>query len=99
VVKDYQVPEVFIDNDEWSRKAAIEIFATEKPEVLFVDEEDLEKIGEINLSLPPIRNGASRAIEVSMLFGDTKLKVKAKNLDSDDEVAADLDFLMMHKAQ
>jgi Hsp70 protein len=97
VVKDHQVPDVFIDNDASSREAAIEIFATEQAEVLFVDEHDVEKIGEINLKLPPIDENKSRTIEVSMFFGDTKLKVKAKSLESDEEVEADLDFLTMHR--
>ncbi len=99
VVKDHQVPDIFIDNDASSREAAIEIFATEKPEVLFVDEDGVEKIGEIDLKLPPIDEKQSRTIEVSMLFGDTKLKVKAKSLESDEEVEADLDFLTMHRQQ
>lgn len=99
VVKDHRVPDVFIDNDVSSREAAIEIFATEKPEVLFVDEEEVEKIGEITLILPPIGENRNRSIEVSMLFGDTKLKVKAKSLESDEEVEADLDFLTMHRPQ
>ncbi len=99
VVKDHQVPDVFIDNDASSREAAIEIFATEKPEALFVDEDGIEKIGEIDLKLPPLDENQSRTIEVSMLFGDTKLKVKAKSLESNEEVEADLDFLTMHRQQ
>jgi len=99
VIKDHRVPDVFIDNDASSREAAIEIFATEKPEVLFVDEDGVEKIGEITLKLPPTGENRNRSIEVSMLFGDTKLKVKAKSLESDEEVEADLDFLTMHRPQ
>ena len=76
------------------QEATIRIFASKKTDVFFVDEADVTQIGEIDLKLPPIEG--TRRVEVTMYFGDTKVKVKAKSLESDHEVEAELDFLTGH---
>jgi hypothetical protein len=48
--------------------------------------------------MPSTRGGLNRGVEVTMYFGDTKLKVKARDCTegSDSEVETELDFLITH---
>ncbi len=97
VEKNHQVLDTFIHKSKDMHQAHIEIFASEKQNVLFVDENDVDKVGEILLKLPPLNGVKQRKIGVTMFFGDTKLKIKAKCLASNSEVEAELNFLTMYR--
>ncbi len=97
VEKNHQALETFVHKSLSMQEAHIEIFASEKRQVLFVDEPDVHKVGEIILKLPPVQGEQYRRIGVSMFFGDTKLKIKAKCLLSNHEVEAELNFLTMYR--
>lgn len=97
VEKDHEVLDTFIHKSKDQHEARIEIFASEKRNVLFVDEKGVEKIGEIILKLPPLDDVQQRKIGVTMFFGDTKLKIKAKCLASGSAVESELNFLPLYR--
>lgn len=94
IVKNHQVPQLFYVTNKYMQEATIHILATKEKEVVFADEKGVEEIGQIELKLPPIEG--NRKVEVTMYFGDTKLKVKAKSLESDEEIETELHFSSGH---
>jgi hypothetical protein len=98
VFKNHEVSKLFQVSRAHQQEADILIFASDKKEVLFVDEPEVDQIANLNLKMPSTRGGLNRGVEVTMYFGDTKLKVKARDCTegSDSEVETELDFLITH---
>jgi len=96
--KNHEVSKLFGVSRAHQQEADILIFASHKKEMLFVDESEVEPIGSMKLKMPSTRGGLDRSIEVTMYFGDTKLKIKARDCTegSDNEVETELDFLTTH---
>lgn len=95
LLKNHEVSRIFSVDSAYQQEADILIFASQKEDILFVDEPGVELIGHLNLRMPSTTGGLNRGIEVKMQFGDTKIMIYAKDHTegSDSEVKAEIDFL------
>ena len=57
-------------------------YATKKRIVRYVDESAVEKLGELTIDMPDTTGGLNREVEVTMYFGQTEIKVEAKDKSS-----------------
>ncbi len=57
-------------------------FATRKTYVRYVDEAGVEKIGAMEIEMPDTTGGIEREVEVSMYFGQTEIRVEARDVTS-----------------
>jgi molecular chaperone DnaK (HSP70) len=83
------------------REVHIGIFSTDEEEVIYIDEASVTKIGEIILKMPFTTGGLDRKLAITMYFGDTKIRAKAKDLTqgSGEEVEIDLDFSTTYSSE
>ncbi|KYC38101.1 chaperone protein [Scytonema hofmannii PCC 7110] len=72
----------FLPTQQNQTKFQLEFYATKKREVRYVDEDGVEKIGDLNLEIQDITGGFNREVEVTMYFGKTEIQVEAKDKTS-----------------
>lgn len=68
-------------------------YTASNPDVTFVTEPGLTKIGTLTVQSPDIRRGRDREIEVTMHFGGTEITATALDLASGNVAQTTLDFL------
>jgi molecular chaperone DnaK (HSP70) len=57
-------------------------YATRKMNPRYTDEEGVENIGMIEISLPDTREGVNRVVEVTLHFGETEIQISAKDMNT-----------------
>ncbi|MCL2930466.1 MAG: hypothetical protein MGG37_21725 [Trichodesmium sp. MAG_R01] len=70
-----------------------QFYATFKKEVRYIDEKDVEKIGEMTVEMPSTEGGVNRKVDLFCYFGDTEIKVKAVDRTSGSKCKTSLRFL------
>ncbi|XP_053398568.1 heat shock 70 kDa protein 12A-like [Mercenaria mercenaria] len=73
------------------REMLLKVFASTKRDPVFVDEEDTECLGNVVVKLPDSTDKIR--VEVKMMFGETELKVEAKELLENSTFESYFDFL------
>ena len=71
----------------------ITIYSSEKEHVLYTNDPGVRPVGELYLEMPDTTGGKNRQLQASMMFGDTEIKVEAKDLTSGKIANAVIDFL------
>lgn len=71
---------------------AIEVFASKKRDISYIDESGLEKLGLVDVKIPDVRKGLDRLVEVQFSFGESELKVIAKDLTTGQETVLIIDI-------
>jgi hypothetical protein len=61
--------------------------------VHYTDEVGVQKLGSIHLDLPAVSKGMERVVEIKFTFGETEIKVEAKDAVSGKKNEATLNFL------
>lgn len=59
------------------KNMSLKLYATHKREVTYIDEPDVDFLGELLVEMPDITQELNRKVEVSMYFGKTEIKVEA----------------------
>ena len=55
---------------------SLHIHVTNKDDVMYTDEEDVEEVGKVNYIFPNVEKGFDREIRIRFMFGGTEIKVK-----------------------
>ena len=71
----------------------ISIFCSDKEHVRYTTDPGVRRCGELHLDMPDTRGGKDRELQMSMMFGDTEIKVEAMDLTSQRKAHASIDFL------
>ena len=71
----------------------ITIYSSEKEHVMYTTDPGVKRCAELYLDMPDITGGKSRQLQTTMMFGDTEIKVEAKDLTSGKVAKAAIDFL------
>jgi molecular chaperone DnaK (HSP70) len=74
-------------------------YATKKKIARYVDESAVEKLGELEISMPDTTEGLSRLVEVTMYFGKTEIKVQAKDKSSGTTKSTTLRFSTTYSSE
>ncbi len=69
-----------------------DFYASGKRDVRYVDEPQVEKIGEFRVEIPDTSGGLDREVELSMYFGKTEIEVKAVDRTTGQQCRTTLDF-------
>jgi molecular chaperone DnaK (HSP70) len=67
-------------------------FATKRQDARYIDEDGVEKIGEMTVEIPDITRGLNRDVDVAFYFGKTEIKVEANDKTSGKQHKASLRF-------
>ncbi len=70
----------------------LEFFNTPKLNPRYTDEEGVTYLGTLNVSMPDTKGGVTRLVEVTMFFGQTEIKVSARDLNTGAVYKAELRF-------
>ena len=71
----------------------ISIFSCEGRAAQFTTDAAVRRCGELHLDMPDTTGGQQRELQMSMMFGDTEIKVVAVDLTSGKKAHAVIDFL------
>ena len=71
----------------------ISVYGSEKEHVLYTTDPGVRKCGELYLEMPDTTGGKARELEMTMMFGDTEIRVEAVDLTSGKIAKASIDFL------
>ena len=69
------------------------IYCSDKEHVVYTTDPGVKRCGELYLEMPDITGGKARELEMTMMFGDTEIKVEATDLTSGKMAKASIDFL------
>ena len=72
---------------------AFDFYVTSNPDVKYVTDPEMTKIGSLTVQSPDTWKGKDRKIEVGMYFGRTEITATARDVSSGNEARAILDFL------
>ncbi|KAL3832241.1 hypothetical protein ACJMK2_023901 [Sinanodonta woodiana] len=75
-------------------KAIIEIYRTRNPEPRFVSDQDCSRVGNLELEIPNLPEVRSTQVHIEMCFGDIEERVKAKCIDSNNQIKTEFRFLL-----
>ena len=79
------------------KSSVINIYCTESPDVMFITDTGVKKIGTLCLDLSDMQYTATmakrREIQTRMIFGDTEIKVSALDVSTGKCVKSAIDFL------
>lgn len=77
----------------------INLYACERADVKFIDEHGVRKCATLRINLPSTTsnnkasNSSKRELQISMMFGDTEIKVHCLDVITGTKVRATVDFL------
>jgi len=74
------------------KSMTFEFYATSKTQIRYTDEKDVTKIGELTVEMPFTSGGINRRVDLIFYFGQTEIKVKAKDRTSGKEANTALRF-------
>ena len=77
----------------YQTSTVIGIFSSEKEHVGFTTDVGVRRCGELYLEMPDTTGGKSRKLEMTMMFGDTEIRVEATDITSGKMANASIDFL------
>lgn len=81
------------------QSTVINIYCTEKSDVLYTTDKGVTKCGKLRIEMPEVpdvpaeKRGKPRELQASMIFGDTEIKVSAVDVMSGKAARATIDFL------
>ena len=78
---------------QYQTSTVIGIYCSEKEHVVYTTDPGVRRCGELYLEMPDTTGGKARELELTMLFGDTEIKVHAVDITSDKSAIATIDFL------
>ena len=78
---------------QYQTSTVIGIYCSEKEHVVYTTDPGVRKCGELYLEMPDTTGGKARELELTMMFGDTEIKVHAIDITSDKTAIATIDFL------
>lgn len=77
----------------YQTSTVIGIYCSEKEHVMFTTDPGVRRCGELYLEMPDTTGGKTRELQATMKFGDTEIKVEARDLTSRTIAKATIDFL------
>ena len=79
----------------YQTRITITIYCSQKQHVLFTTDPGVQRCAELHLDMPDTTGGKTRQLQASMLFGDTEIKVEAKDISTPNGKVANavIDFL------
>lgn len=86
-----------VEKDQTS--IVFKFYATKKRNVDYVDEKEVEHIGEMTIEMPDTTGGVDRSVEVTMHFGQTEIKVDALDLTSKKRARTTLRFSYTYSSE
>ena len=75
------------------KEVSLRFYAAKNQQIRYVDEEDVEYLGKMEIKIPEAKNQEKRKINISVYFGRTEIEVKAKELITNQEYKTTLQFL------
>ena len=77
----------------YQTSTVISVYSSEKEHVLYTSDPGVRRCGELYLEMPDTTGGKARELEMTMLFGDTEIRVEAIDITSGKTAKASIDFL------
>lgn len=77
----------------YQTSTVISIYCSEKEHVVYTTDPGVRRCGELYLEMPDTTGGKTRELELTMMFGDTEIKVYATDMTSNKTALASIDFL------
>ena len=77
----------------YQTSTVISIYCSEKEHVAYTTDNGVQRSGELYLEMPDTTGGKARELELTMMFGDTEIRVEATDLTSGTIAHAAIDFL------
>jgi hypothetical protein len=77
----------------YQTSTVISIYSSDKEHVLYTTDPGVNKSGELYLEMPDTTGGKGRELELTMMFGDTEIRVEAVDLTSGTIAHSAIDFL------
>ena len=77
----------------YQTSTVIGIYCSEKEHVVYTTDPGVRRCGELYLEMPDTAGGKARELELTMMFGDTEIKVHATDMTSNKTALATIDFL------
>jgi molecular chaperone DnaK (HSP70) len=68
------------------RSMRIDVYATRRTDARYTDENGMEKLGELTVSMQDLRGDRNRQVRVEYLFGRTEITVRVTDLTSNERV-------------
>lgn len=99
VAVDKKIPKKYFPIGSSQVVMLLEFYATKKKEVRYTDETGVEKIGELKVAMPDVNGGLNRQVEVDIYFGQTEIKVEAKDLTSGKNYNTSLTFFSAYSPE
>lgn len=90
---DQEVSRTFVPAHRKQTNAEIRIFGTKKRDVRYTDEPEVEELGKMVVQMPDLTGDMKREVVVTMHFGETELRVSAKDQTSGNRNSVTTDFL------
>ena len=69
------------------------MYCSEKEHVMYTTDPGVRRGGELYLEMPDTTGGKGRELEMTMMFGDTEIRVEAIDLTSGTVAHCAIDFL------
>lgn len=70
----------------------IEIYCSEKEHVMYTTDPGVHRCAQLYLEMPDTTGGRSRELQTTMMFGDTEIKVEARDITSGKIAKCSIDF-------
>ena len=77
----------------YQESTVICIYCSDKEHVMYTTDAGVKRCGELYLEMPDTTGGKARELEMTMMFGDTEIRVEATDLTSGKMAKASIDFL------
>ena len=92
VPTDAEITIVFTPASRLQKTMEFEFFSTPRTDVRYTDEHSVTKLGELLVKMPFTQGGLDRKVELTFYFGQTEIKVKAKDMTSGEEFQTSIRF-------
>ena len=89
------VTRMYTPAKSYQTHTVITIYCSEKQYVMYTSDPGVQRCAELYLEMPDTTGGKSRQLQASMMFGDTEIKVEARDLSATSGKVANavIDFL------
>lgn len=77
----------------YQTSTVIGIYSSDKEHVVYTTDPGVKRSGELYLEMPDTTGGKARELEMTMMFGDTEIRVEAIDITSGSIAQSSIDFL------
>jgi|JFJP01.1.fsa_nt_gi Molecular chaperone len=92
VPTDAEITQIFVPVLSNQKGMDLEFFSTPRTDVRYTDDPSVTKLGELRVEMPFTQGGLNRKVEVTFYFGQTEIKVHAKDMTSGEDFKTAIRF-------